>query len=243
MNIPFLKSKDKDVLPLRTAEQMLSNVFAACDTEQNSVPLEALSSYSNYRKERYAIQRTVIALVLLLFILLPLLFFYGKIDVVLSNENSGQNPIYTVSVDTKIPLRQIQAKMDGRTVPIYEISENTFSVYPGGNGNMVIGVTLVNRQYSSVEMPVTTVDADAPYLVSTEVDDTCIHLYVSDAISGVNYAGIAASDADGNVFLPLGSRPDAGCVTFPYPDRTLNIRIPDLRGNVLQIELKPQKGP
>ena len=46
-------------LPQATAEQILSNVFSACSREPNSIPLEALTSYSNYRKERYALQRTV----------------------------------------------------------------------------------------------------------------------------------------------------------------------------------------
>ena len=43
-------NNDKNMqLDPQIASQMLSNIFDACEIEQNSVPLEVLTSYSNYR--------------------------------------------------------------------------------------------------------------------------------------------------------------------------------------------------
>ena len=61
-------------LDLEIASQILEQVFEANDMELNSISLEALASYSNYRKERFTLQRTILVIIMALFILLPLLF-------------------------------------------------------------------------------------------------------------------------------------------------------------------------
>ena len=59
------KRNKMDVPPLskEVADQMLSNVFEACDFEPNRVPLEVLQSYSHYRRERHILQKCIIVLV------------------------------------------------------------------------------------------------------------------------------------------------------------------------------------
>ena len=61
-------------LDLEIASQILEQVFEANDMELNSISLEALASYSNYRKERFTLQRTILVIIMALFILLPRLF-------------------------------------------------------------------------------------------------------------------------------------------------------------------------
>ena len=60
----FNKEKNMQLDP-QVASQMLSNIFDACDIEQNSVPLEVLTSYSNYRKERFLFQKFVLGFLLI----------------------------------------------------------------------------------------------------------------------------------------------------------------------------------
>lgn len=237
MRLPFMRKKDA-VLDLHTAEQMLSNIFTSSGHGQNTVPLETLVSYSNYRKERYAWQRTLIVLMLVLFMLLPILFFAANIHVRLVS-HGGENPVYTVSVSTRVPIRQIQVRMDGRSVPVYEISPDQYLIQPGNNGVVDITVTLLNKQRTTSYLSVASVDSDAPVLVSTEMEEDCICLFLSDAASGVYYEGIAVTDDNGNAVPVIGWDTDSGCVWLPYPDRPMNVRIPDVRGNALQIALKP----
>lgn len=240
MKMPFRKRGKNAGLPLRTAEQMLSNVFIACGREPNSVPLEALSSYSNYRKERYTLQRSVIVVVLVLFMLLPVLFFAAEIRITQDNPHSEANPVYTVSVSSRIPIGRIRAELGGRNVPIYEISANEYRIQPRGNGEMNISVALLNRQITSCDFTVSDVDVEQPQLISSETDDDCIYLYVSDAQSGVDYAAVTIADADGSLSAPISWNADAGCIVLAYPAQVQTVRIPDLRGNVLRVQLKPQ---
>ena len=57
-----------------TASQMLENIFDACEVEPNTVPLSVLKSYSNYRRERFLLQKVLLVIILLFFCMVPLLF-------------------------------------------------------------------------------------------------------------------------------------------------------------------------
>ena len=96
----FRKKEDK-VKPITqaTASQMLANVFDACGAEPNTVPLEVLESYSNYRRERYALQRSVLAILLALFLLMPILFLTPEVVVVAS----AREPRAVPSLRSPIP--------------------------------------------------------------------------------------------------------------------------------------------
>ena len=241
MNKPPFRRRADQMLPQATAEQILSNVFTACSRERNSIPLEALTAYSNYRKERYAIQRTVILLVLALFLLLPLLFIASGVRIALTNPESGENPVYAIAVDTRLPIRQIDAHISGKTVPLYEISPGSYTAMPRENGELNVSVTLVNRQTTNAVLAVNGVDTDAPQLLSSETAADCVYVHVADAGSGVDYSGVTIVSQDGQIFSPLQIDPQTGRIALPYPNQPLRVRIPDLRGNVLEISLKPQQ--
>jgi len=238
MRLPFTRHVAQ--LPQATAEHILSNVLAACGRTPNSVPLEALTSYSNYRKERYALQRSLILLVLVLFLLLPLLFIAASISVTQVNPDSGENPVYAISVDTQVPIRQIEAHLAGQTVPLYEVSPGSYTAIPRGNGVMQISATLVNRQETTASVQIERVDTAAPTLLSTEVGADSIRFFLEDAGSGVDYGRISITDDEGQPRALLGFDEEEGSITLPYPACTLHVSIPDLRGNVLRVDLKPQ---
>ena len=239
MNLPFKRKKAPE-LTLGTAEQMLANVFSACDRPPNSVDLETLVSYSNYRKERYSIQRTVIVAVLTLFMLLPLLFIAAVVEIHVPEAAPGVNPVYTVSVSTGIPMRQIQARMDGRTVPVYETAPGEYELRPLSNGQMDISVTLLNRQETSISVAVESADTQSPELVSTGFQTDYIVFYVTDGESLVDFESVTITDPDGNSVECPGYDADSGAVYLPYPDRILHVCIPDIYGNVLSVDLKPE---
>jgi len=239
VSLPFKRKKPPE-LTLSAAEQMLANVFSACDRPPNSVDLETLVSYSNYRKERYSIQRTVIVAVLLLFMLLPLLFIAAVVEISSPKAVPGVNPVYTVSVTTAIPIRQIQARIDGRTIPMYETAPGEYELRPLSNGEMGISVTLLNKQETSTSVSVEMVDTQAPKLLSSEFPEDCIVFYVADEESAVDYDRITITDPDGNSVECPGYDADTGAVCLPYSDRILHVCIPDLYGNILSVDLKPE---
>jgi len=232
--------KKKEPLDRALAEQMLLNVFTACRREPNSVPLEVLTSYSNYRKERYSMQRAVIIVVLALFLLLPVLFVPPHLTVTQRTESPTGNPMYDVKVSTRLPILEIHAGIGGVGQPISETASHEYCVTPGINGEMTVTVVLLNRQTDTYTVSVTDVDTERPQLVSVDYDgDTCI-LTVSDDGCGVDYDGITVTDESGAVTSPLSCDSDTGRVVIAYPKTVTTISIPDHNGNVLPVRITPE---
>lgn len=239
MKIPFLKKKETPQMDLGVAEQMLQNIYKTCDFEPNSVPLDVLTSYSNYRRERYSMQRTVIAVVLTMFLMLPLLFVASKITLDM-RDPEVKNPVYDVSVSTRIPVSQINATIDGRSVPVQELGSHQYAIQPDANGDMTITVTLLNQQVTSMEVSVSNVDNEKPVLLSTDFDADCLYLYVEDEGSGVDYGSIYVADENGQRTEPTACDEESGCITINYPTTSVNVIIPDKSGNALNLHLTPK---
>lgn len=240
MKLPFFKKKDTPELGLDVAEQMLHHIFEACDFNPSTVPLEVLTSYSNYRRERYSMQRSVIVLFLVLFMLLPILFIASRITLNIRDIEALRNPVYDISVSTMIPVSQIQAEIDGRTVPIQETGSHQYVIQPNANGEMTITVTLLNQQVTTMAVNVNEVDNTRPALVFTNYDANYFYLFVTDSGTGVNYDAIRVTDDDGNGYDVVSYDALTGCVMLDYPTADLNVIIPDFRENELRLRLKPE---
>ena len=92
------KKTDIPALDDQIAKQMLENIFEACDMESNKIPLEVLTSYSNYRRERFALQRLVLVVIMVLFFLLPVLFIAPKISIREFPTTISADPVYELHV-------------------------------------------------------------------------------------------------------------------------------------------------
>lgn len=233
-----VKHKKVQPLPMQTAEQMLENIFLSCDQTPNSVPLQTLTAYSNYRKERFALQRTVILVILCLFALLPMLFISTKITITPDEQNETQNPIFHVRLSSVLPVRNLTAQIDGNTQPVYESGSGTYTVTPGQNGEMEIAVTLFNMQAAKETVSVSGVDYVKPRLVTTQRVWDSLRLFFEDPDSGINGMNISVTNQNG-ASLPYQFDSATGRLSIPYSNETLNVLVPDNRGNVLELLLHP----
>lgn len=232
----FKKPKGPE-LDEKTASQMLGNIFDACEVEPNSVPLTVLTSYSNYRRERFLLQRILLVVILLFFCLTPLLFIPPDIQLSLREDSSANKPAYELYVNTFIPISRITATIDGRNVSVYETADRTYSIEPTVNGTMTVTVTLKNKQYASTICEVTGVDTDSPVVVSDKMSGDQIYIYLSDPGSGIDYENITAVDMDGKDVAFASYDEDGDYVVFDYPETSLNVYIPDNAGNTLHLIL------
>ena len=107
------------------------------------------------------------------------------------------------------------------------------------NGTMTITVVLSNHQYAVETVEVTGIDRTSPVLVSNELKDRQLLLYLQDEEggSGIDYEHIYAADGNGEKILPVSWDEETGCVVFDYPSASLNIFVPDYAGNTLQLIL------
>ena len=78
--IPFKKTTEPQ-LDIEIANKILEQAFEVNQMEPNTIPLEVLASYSQYRRERFTLQRTILVIVMALFILLPFLFVPPSITI------------------------------------------------------------------------------------------------------------------------------------------------------------------
>lgn len=230
-------AKQQPQLDIEQAGKILENVFEANHAEPNSVPLETLTAYSNYRKERFILQRTIIVVIMVVFFMLPFLFIPPDFTLKTASEANMTNPTYTLTVTSHMPVKRITAAINGHTVPVYEMDAHVYSIEPAVNGQMKITVDLINHQKKTVYVDVKNVDLDPPVVVSTDFDSDHVYLYLSDKGSGIDYENITVTGLNGETIRPLSWDPDTGCVVFPYPDTTWNVYIPDFAANQLQLVL------
>lgn len=236
MNFLFVKKSRIPELNQDLASQMLRNVFEACQAEPNSVPLEVLISYSNYRKERFAFQKYVLRAILVLFCLLPFLFIYPNFTVT-QDTISSYPPVYTFGLDTAFPAKSVVAELNGKSVPVTQGQNHTFSIEPSENGILQVSVTLINNQIHTETLEINTIDTSHPVYESSSRKEQFIYLYVSDDQSGIDYENITASDTDGNSVSPYSYNKAEGCVVFRTPETNLDVYVPDKAGNTLHLIL------
>lgn len=237
----MLKNFDShEELDETTASQMLDNIFHACEVEPNSVPLSVLTSYSNYRTARYQLQKGLLGIVILLFCLMPLLFIQPKLSIDASATAPLGKPAYTLTVDTWIPIRKITASINGTAMPVYESGSHVYSIEPTQNGELVITVVLKNNQIQTMNYTVSGVDTKTPVLVSSHYEDGQIILVLSDEESGIDFDNIYGVTNDAETLYPIDFNREDNTVVFDCPVQFMNIYVPDLTGNTLQLLLTIQ---
>lgn len=224
-----------NMLNTELADQMLSNIFDICEVEHNTVPLEELESYSNYRKDKYIVRRVLLVIIMFLFLLIPLLFMSPSI-MSLKQANDA-DPTYNLNVESLLPLTSVSATIDGQNVPVYDKGNGLYTIEPSKTGEMLVTVKCVNNQYVQKKVKVTNVDTEPPAVVTSNEKDGKIYIYLEDNITGVDYDKIYAMSAAGNTVLPVSCNVESNLVVFNYPKSSLNIFIPDKAGNTLQLLL------
>lgn len=231
------KKDNGPVLDEKTADQMLENIFSACEVEPNSIPLTVLTSYSNYRRERFLLQRILLIIIMVFFCIVPLLFITPDIKLTSTDNHAQNKPSYELVVNSFIAVSRVTATIEGSNVPVYATADRTYSVEPTRNGTMTVTVTLKNKQMTTVTCEVTGADTETPVVVSNHYAEDMISLYLSDTGSGVDYEKIKAIDLDGKEVSPYSYDENEDVVVFAYPEKSLNIYIPDKTGNTLQLIL------
>ena len=230
-----LNNKKDMQLDPQVASQMLSNIFDACDIEQNSVPLEVLTSYSNYRKERYVAQKFILAVIMILFFLLPILFVAPKFTLAQYEGEIPGNPYVELITTHLVPTDKIEASMDGTKMPVYEMADGTYHVVPNKNGTLEVTVTLITDQRTTKSIDITGVDTISPVLLSSKQEDGFLTIYFEENSGVLDYENIYAKSADGSTIKPAAYDETALSVTFACPKESLNIFVSDKAQNTLQI--------
>ncbi len=216
---------------------ILEKAYDSVSMKPNSIPLEALSSYTVYRRERFSLQRGIAAGILTLFVLLPLLFVLPRYQILSEEVGSRGLPVYTIRVDNLLPVGSVVARMRSHTLPVYEKNRKNYTIEPVRNGELSISVELFNRQSVTSVFVIDNVDSKCPQLINSAVRDHQVFLYVEDEGIGVDYREVYAKSTSGMNVLPLSYDENEGVIVFDYPSEPLDIYIPDHIGNMLHLSI------
>ena len=247
MNI--FKKKNLPQLSRDDAAAILSNVFTACDAEPNSTSFEKLASYSEYRAERYSLQKRILLVVFAVFCLLPFFFISPVFTIEKLSSSDADRLTYEIKLaDSIIPVSTVTANVDGRSIPVYETGNRTYSVSPTFNGQLSIFVQLYNKQYNySSELTcgdilIDSFDETPPQLdperhYTRSEDGSMLLLYFVEEGSGLDYESSYCEAADGSVSgcIESMSDPAENLMAFNFPSGASTFFIYDLNGNVLKL--------
>ena len=228
------KAEQAPKLSLEDMNRILNNVYAACQVEPSTTPLESIVAYTKYRQERFSIQKTIAMIAFVLFLLVPILFIAPRFS--LYGSDSARD-VVNIKVDNVSPVRSVVATMNGYNLPVYEDAEHNYHVTATENGELTVTVVLFNTQYNTQTYTVTGVDNSAPTLISNRTDGDSFYLVVTDGDGlGVDFEGVYGTAADGTTIKPLSYDETTGEIEFAYPSEgTVNVIIPDKNGNQLQL--------
>lgn len=229
-----MKKKQDIQLDPAIADQMLSNIFDICEYEGNTVPLQVLSSYSNFRKEKNYLQRGIVLVFLILLLLAPVLFVTPTITVEKTGEFQ-QRPAVWVSYQNLLPIHEIYAGMDDHPVPVQETKRGSFLIFPDRNGELQVKITLVNGQSGTETITVENADLMPPKLVKSQRADHELTIFLSDDSGELDFEACYAKTEQGKIIRPLRYSEEDMCLTFAETEQTLNIYVQDQGGNVLQL--------
>jgi len=218
------------------ADQLLANIFESCEAEPNTVPLEELESYSNYRKDKYVVRKAILTFIMVIFLLIPLLFIAPDISTL--KQAASNDPTYIMGVECLVPITSVTASIDGHNVPVYEQAKRKYTIQPDLIGEMLVTIKAVNGQYIQKKIEVTEVDRKAPKATKTKIRNGKLYVYLKDNKSGIDYDDITAVDDEGKSVIPTGYNDKDGWVSFSKPDGSLYVIVPDKAGNKLQLQLK-----
>lgn len=234
---------DKNSIPqldMENAAELLDKIFEESGREPNSVPMEALSAYTSFRKDRSRILKWIRILLVILILLIPLLLVKPGFTVEPAEPAGSGRPVYKVSVDTWLPVYKVIAIQRNRYVPVSREGQRVYTVEPTRNGRLDITVVLFNRQLAVRSVEVTGADNKSPAFVSGRTEDDKVFLYVADDGAGIDYEGIYAVSKSGQTLVPADIDEAAGCIVFEYPGEACDVYIPDIIGNTLHLTIKPE---
>lgn len=238
-NIPTFQSEELSLnnaeiptLDTQTANQLLNNVFNACDMDPSSIPVEVLESWGNYKKPSFSLGRFFAYIFTILLVLLPLMFIHPTIIAERKNVKSATNAVYDIELKTLLPIRDASADLDGRPIALTKNGSHSYSAEITQNGTLTITATSVNGQTVTRTYQVSHLDTDKPELVNSYSQDGVVYLEILDTFSGIDYDHITG-------ITPESVNTDTGVIAFHIPDNPTTVTIPDNAGNELTLLLSP----
>ena len=223
-------------MSLEIAGQLLEYLFYEIGMTPNTLPLDTLADFHEYRMNLLRIQRLALAVVVFFLCLAPLWFIAPSFDVA---ERTNHGVVsYDLTVKSFFNIKSVTAQVGDQFFPVTQSDSHTYTVKPTMNGDMDLRVTYFNSMTSEQRITVTKVDRDAPVVLESHMNEGTVTLIVQDNNTGVDYNAIALTSFSGEQLTFSHAVVDGQeTVSFTYPGESVDIVIPDMAGNRLHLLL------
>lgn len=143
-------TRDKRPRPTLSDDEravLLIDLLDRLKLPENTVPLEVISAYDVYLKEKSAVLRWLIVLAAAILVMFPLLFVNPKGTLTRASGVSPftGRPAYTLTVNAALPVRSVTASINGHAVPIMQEGRNTYTLLPTERGRLRVTVRTLGR--------------------------------------------------------------------------------------------------
>lgn len=222
--------------PFDDAERLLEFIFFEEARKPNSLPLAAIVEYNEYRMQQFGLQRMIVVLVILSFVVAPIFTITPKFNIKQDQDayRSGQLK-YAFTVDSFVPIDTVTATIDGKDTPVYQDGKRSYYIIPTINGALDVKVTYITKRNATQSEVISEVDRKVPELLSSNSSDGQVHLFVRDTGSFVDWDQIYGLDENNKLVEPTVYNSITGEILFAIPEVYLNVYIPDRAGNTLHL--------
>ncbi|MBR6281977.1 MAG: hypothetical protein IKR14_05685 [Lachnospiraceae bacterium] len=218
------------------AGQMLEYLFFEIGKEPNTLPLDSLAEFHEYRLNQLHVQRMALIVVIAFICASPLWFISPNFHI--SEEVEHGIVTYHVNVSNLIRVKSVVAQIDNQMMPVTQDSRSLFDIKPTTNGEMDVCVTYFNNTARQQKLTVTEVDREAPQVTESHLRSGVVTLVVDDAGSGVDYDNVSIMTLTGErLSITTNITEDQESFSFDYPGGNIDIVIPDMAGNRLHLLL------
>lgn len=138
-------------LDAKGADIILSSILENCGYDTNSISIATFGSSHLFKTETYALQKTLLALILCALLALPLLFLIPTMQVTERIDSGSKLTAYDIEVKSLLRVKSVSAQSSGKELPISETAQKVYTVEPHTSGTVTVTVTLENGQYNSIQ--------------------------------------------------------------------------------------------
>lgn len=139
-----------------------------------------------------------------------------------------------VRVKSLLPVRNVTAALDSEAVELTKKDGKHYTALLKKNGVLEIYMENVNGMASTVFEQINILDDTPPAIVSSQLDDGVLTLYLDDSQAGIDYTSIYATTEEGETLSPISTDKLNGKIEFEMESDSIVVFITDLSGNQSQ---------
>lgn len=225
---------------LDIAGQLLEYLFWEANITPNTLPLETLAEFHQYRMNQLLVQRFALTAAIVFLIMAPLWFIAPEFTV---DKHVDHGVVrYDVTVNSLFNIKSVTAQLNNKMLPVTQSDRCIYNITPTDNGEMYVQVLYFNNMAKEQTITVTEVDRISPQVVESHLQNGVVTLVLSDDGSGIDYDAICITALTGEQLdITRDDTDGVESISFDYPGTNVDIVIPDMAGNRLHLLLSHNK--